>query len=103
MAACASGPPPPDAQMAVSKAAVERASNPAAADAPGDLAIATDLMTRATQAYAAKDYTLARQLAEQAEAQANLAASKARAVRATRASTELGEGVRQLRDETLGK
>jgi hypothetical protein len=102
LGACASTPPPV-AQIAVGKAAVERAAGSAAAEAPVELAAARDKMARANEAFAAKDYMLARQLAEQAEADAALAEAQSRSVRSSRALGEVREGVRMLRDEMARK
>ena len=102
LGACVSAPPPNE-QLAVGRAAVERASGPAAAEAPTELAAARDKLTRANIAYANKDYLLASQLAEQAEADATLAEAQARTVRSGRALTEVREGLRQLRDEISRK
>lgn len=102
LGACASTPPPNE-ELAVGKAAVERASGPAAAEAPTELAAARDKLTRANLAYANKDYALASQLAAQAEADATLAEAQARSVRSGRALTEVREGLRQLRDEMTRK
>lgn len=98
VSACASTEPPKE-QMAVAKAAVERASGTNAAEAPVELASARDKMARAQIAYANKDYEQARQLAEQAEAEANLAEAQARSVRANRALAEVRESIRALRAE----
>ena len=98
LSACASTPPP-IGQMAVGKAAVERATGPSAAEAPLALASARDKIGRANVAYAGKEYDLARRLAEQAEADATLAEAQARTVRSDRALTEIREGIRQLREE----
>ena len=102
LAACAS-PPPPTEQMAVGKAAVERATGPAAAEAPAELAAARDKLAGANAAYAKKDYVLARQLAEQAEADATLAEAQARSERSGKALNEVREGIKQLRDEMARK
>ena len=102
LAACASTPPPTE-QMAVSKAAVERATGPAAAEAPTELAAARDKLASANAAYAKKDYVLARQLAEQAEADATLAEAQARSERSDKALGEVREGIKQLRDEMARK
>ena len=99
LSACASTAPPPREQMAVSKAAVENASGQGAAEAPAELALARDKMARAQLAYNNQDYQLARQLAEQAEADALLAEARARSVRAGRAVAEVRESIRQLRAE----
>lgn len=98
LGACASTPPPME-ELAVGKAAVEKASGPAAAEAPAELAAARDKINRANEAYANKDYRYARQLAEQAEADAALAEAQARSVRASTALTEVRESIRQLREE----
>ena len=102
LSACASTPPPV-AQMAVGQAALERANGPAAAEAPVELAAARDKMARANAAFANKDYLLARQLAEQAEADANYAESWARSVRSNRALSEVRDGLKQLREGLAGK
>jgi hypothetical protein len=99
LSACASAPPPPHEQLAVGRAAVERADGPAAAEAPIELAAARDKIARANLAFANKDYVLARQLAEQAEADANLAEAQSRSVRSGKALSAVRDGVRQLRDE----
>ena len=98
LAACSSVPPPRE-QMAVSRAAVDKASGPAAAEAPVEIAAARDKIARANRAMADKDYALARQLAEQAEADAALAEARARAKRSDTALTELRESIRALRAE----
>lgn len=98
LSACASTPPPNE-QMAVGKAAVDRAAGPAAAEAPAELAMARDKLAGANAAYARQDYALARQLAEQAEADATLAEAQSRSVRSSRALTEVRDGIKQLRDE----
>lgn len=98
LASCATAPEPRE-QMAVSRAAVERASGPAAAEAPLELAAARDKFTRANLALAGKDYATARQLAEQAEADAALAESRARARRADLALGEVRQSLRALRAE----
>lgn len=99
---CASTPPPNE-QLAVGKAAVERANASAADDAPLLLASARSKITRANAASAAENHVLARQLAEQAEADATLAEAQARSLRSQRALAEVREGLRQLRDEATRK
>jgi hypothetical protein len=54
MTACASTPAP-SAELAVGRAAVERATGPAAAEAPVEMAAARDKITRANAAYANRD------------------------------------------------
>jgi Domain of unknown function (DUF4398) len=102
LSACA-GLPPPDAQMALGNSAVERATASAAADAPSELASARDKIASANIAFAKKEYALAAQLAEQAEADATLAEAQARTVRSTRALSEVRQGIAQLRDEMSRK
>ena len=100
LAACAGNPP--TAELAVGRAAVERATGPAA-DAPIEMAAARDKLARATTGYANKDYALARQLADEADADATLAEVQARSARSTRALAEVRDGIRMLRDETARK
>ena len=101
LSACASTPPPSE-ELAVGRAAVERASA-SAADAPVTVAAARDKLDRANLAYAKKDYELARQLAQQAEADATLAEAQARSARSDRALVEVREGIQQLRNEMTRK
>ncbi len=97
LGACASVPAP-TAQMAVSSAAVDRASGPSAAEAPAELAAARDKITRANIAMAQKDHAGARRLAEEAEADAALAEARARRTRSQAALSEVRESLRQLRE-----
>jgi hypothetical protein len=101
LAGCASSEKAPaTADVAVSKAAVENAVSAGAADlAPEEISLARAKMQRASQALAAKDYTLARDLANQAQADAKLAQSKANSAKATAASNALQEDLRVLREE----
>jgi len=99
LGACATSGPEPREQMAVSRSAVERASGAAAAEAPLELSAARDKLARANAALVSKDYTLARQLAEQAEADATLAEAQARSVRSGKALEAVQESIRQLRAE----
>ena len=98
LAACASEPPPRE-QLAVSRAAVERAAGPSAAEAPGDVANARDKLQRANAAMAAKDYPQARRLAQEAEADAALAEARARSDRSAGALGEVRKGIEMLRAE----
>jgi hypothetical protein len=98
LGACASAPVPKE-QMAVSQAAVERVSGPAGAEAPGEVASARDKLALAQRAMANKDYVLARQLAEQADADAALAEAKSRASRSDTALTQVQESIRALKAE----
>lgn len=102
MTACASSPPPNE-ELAVARAAVDRASGPAAAEAPVEMAAARSKITRANAAFAARDYALARQLANEAEADATLAEAQSQSIRSNRALTEVRDGIRMLREEMARK
>ncbi len=100
LAACASQKAPATADVAVSKNAVENAVSAGAADlAPAEINAAREKMSRANAALAAKDYTLARDLATQAQADAKLAQSKANSAKATAAASALDADLRMLREE----
>ena len=102
LSACACTPPP-SAELAVGRAAVERAAGPAAAESPVEMASARDKISRANAAFAKEDYALARRLASEAEADATLAEAQSRSVRSGRALAEVREGIRMLRDEMSRK
>jgi hypothetical protein len=101
LTACASSQKAPaTADVAVSKNAVENAVSAGAADlAPEEINAARAKMMRANQALAAKDYTLARSLANEAQADAKLAQSKANSAKATAAANALQDDLRVLREE----
>jgi hypothetical protein len=100
LGACASNKTPATADVAVSRAAVANATSAGAADlAPEEMKSAREKMMRANQALAAKDYKLAQDLAAQAQADAQLAQSKANSAKATSAADELQQSIRVLRDE----
>jgi len=96
---CASIPPPTE-QMAVSKVALSNASSAEGNEfAPLQLQSAMAKMDGAERAMAAEDYVLARQLAEQAQVDAQLAAATARSAKAQKAASALQEDNRVLRQE----
>jgi Skp family chaperone for outer membrane proteins len=100
LSACASEKTPATADVAVSRAAVENATQAGAAElAPAELLSAREKMQRASRALADKDYKLASDLAQQAQADAKLAQSKATSSKATSAANEVQENVRVLREE----
>jgi hypothetical protein len=100
LAACASEKAPATADVAVSRNAVENAVSAGAADlAPAEINAARDKMMRANAALANKDYSLARDLAIQAQADAKLAQSKANSAKATAAAAALDADLRVLREE----
>jgi hypothetical protein len=77
MAGCASIPAPTE-QMAISRAAINNASSAGANElAPQQLKFAMEKMGAAEQAMTEKDYVRARQLAEQAQVDAQLAEATA--------------------------
>lgn len=100
LSACASQKAPATADVAVSQNAVANAVQAGAADlAPAEITAARAKMMRANEALAAKDYKLARELAMQAQADAQLAQSKANSAKATAAANALNEDLRVLRQE----
>lgn len=100
LAGCASQKTPATADVAVSRAAVDSATSAGAAElAPAEMRSAREKMLRANQALAAKDYQAARDLANQAQADARLAQSKANSAKATAAADALQENIRVLREE----
>lgn len=101
LAGCASKEKAPaTADVAVSKNAVESAASSGGSDyAPAEMMAARDKMQRASAALAAKDYDTARDLAQQASADAKLAQSKANSAKATAAANALQEDIRVLREE----
>jgi septal ring factor EnvC (AmiA/AmiB activator) len=98
IAGCA-GAPPTD-QMAVSKVAVTAATSAGGNEfAPLPLKSAMDKMDAAERAMSEGDYVLARQLAEEAQVDAQLAAATARSAKAQKAVSALQEDNRVLRQE----
>lgn len=99
IAGCASIPAPTE-QMAVSKVAVNNASSAGGNEyAPVLLRTAMEKMDAAEEAMRQEDYVLARQLAEQAQVDAQLAAATARSSKAQKAAGVVHEGNRVLRQE----
>lgn len=100
LVACASGPPVPTEQLAVSAAAIDQAVSAGAAElAPAELAAARDKLARAKDAVRADENLQARMLAEQSQADAQLAVTKARSTKAEKAAAALSEDRRVLREE----
>ena len=80
LGACA-GTPPPVAQMAVAEASVKRAGSTSTTEtAAAELRVATDKLAAARSALTAGDHDRARQLAEQATLDAQVAELHAQAV-----------------------
>ncbi|MBI3231141.1 MAG: DUF4398 domain-containing protein [Burkholderiales bacterium] len=100
LAACANMQTPATADVAVSKAAVENAASAGGAEyAPLEMQAARAKMAQANQAMLAKDYPLAMDLANQAQADAKLAQAKANSSKAQTAAAALQEDIRVLREE----
>jgi hypothetical protein len=101
LAACTSPQKAPaTADVAVSRNAVQNAVAAGAPElAPEEITNARQKMLMANQALAAKDYKRARQLAMEAQADAQLAQSRATSAKATAASDALNADLRVLRDE----
>lgn len=102
MSACASTPPAPapTEQMALSRSAINSASSAGGSEyAPVQLKSAIDKMDSAERAMGAKNYGLARQLAEEAQVDAQLAATAARAGKAQRAADALQQSDQVLKKE----
>jgi hypothetical protein len=100
LAGCASTPPAPTEQIALSRAAVADATSAGAVElAPVALKSAQDKLNLANAAMAAREYGDARRYAEDAEADAKLAATTARSRKAERAVSEVESGIRALREE----
>jgi hypothetical protein len=99
LAGCATVPEPTD-QLAVSRAAVADAAGSGAGEyAPVELRAAQENIERAERAIGAREYARARRLAEDAEVDARLAATKARSIKAQRAVAEVQASVRALQEE----
>jgi predicted transcriptional regulator len=100
LASCASKPPVPSEQLAVSKAAIEQAQQAQANNyAPVELRQAQDKLSQAQAAVQQENYEAAKRLAEQAEVDARLAETKAHSTRAQNAVAEINESIRALRLE----
>jgi Domain of unknown function (DUF4398) len=96
---CAS-PPAPVEQLAVAEAAVQRAGTASTAEtAAMELRVATDKLAAARSALAGGDRDRARQLAEQAEVDAQVAEIHAQARRSRKAAQETQDAARVLREE----
>jgi hypothetical protein len=102
-AGCASTPPP-NADMAVTIAAVAHAAAAGAPElAPLEMRMAREKLERAQVAMGNRDYDAARMLASESQADAQLAESKADSVKARKAADETQEAGRALREEMSRK
>ena len=97
---CTSLKAPATADVAVSKAAVDSSAGAGGAQfAPVEMNAAREKLALANKAMLAKDYKEARELANQAQADAKLAQSKASSVKAQAAADVLQDDIRVLREE----
>lgn len=91
---------PATADVAVSTAAVADAAGAGGAEfAPIDMKSARDKLDLAKKAMADKDYKLASEMANEAQADAKLAQAKANSAKAQKAAQALQDDIRLLRDE----
>ena len=101
LSACASAPIP-EQQISLSKEAVNRAvSADATQYAPLEMKAAQDKMFLMERTLGEKNYPQAKLLAEQIEADANLAERKARAVKWQKQLTDARSGIQVLKQEML--
>ena len=99
-AGCSSLKTPATADVAVSKAAVENASGAGGTEfAPMEMSSAREKLALANTAMKAKDYKAASELANQAQADAKLAQSKANSAKAQTAADALQDDIRVMREE----
>jgi len=97
---CASPGTPPVVQMTSARASIAQAESAGALQlAPVELLAARDKLGRAEAAVREERYVEARRLAEQAEADAELAERKSRTARSARAVEELARGNAELKKE----
>ena len=100
MVGCASLKTPATVDVAVSKAAVDNAAGAGGAQfAPLEMNTAREKLALANQALASRDYQRARDLANQAQADAKLAQAKANSAKAQQAADALQDDIRVLRNE----
>jgi len=100
-AGCATTPIPNE-KIAVARSSVQRAEQAGAPElAPVEMAAARDKLTRAEKAAAEHEALPATQLAEQANADAQLAEASAQEQRSHKAAVEFDANLQALRQETL--
>jgi hypothetical protein len=97
---CSSMQAPAKTSIAVSNEAMSSAAGAGGAEfAPVEMDSARQKLALSNKAMAAKDYTLAKELATQAQADANLAQGKANSGKAQLAANALQDDLRVLREE----
>lgn len=85
-----------NAEVAISRSAVERIGDRMAMAAPVEMASARDKILRASEALALNDLTTARRLAREAEADAALAETRARQTRTEVGLVDMRDALAQL-------
>lgn len=104
LGACASKGVAPTSQLATARASISQAESAGALDAaPLDLLAARDKLRKAEGAVREERFMQAQQLAEQAEADAEVAEHKARTMKAQAAASELARSNETLRREAERK
>ncbi len=99
LAGCASKPVPRE-QLAVGKSSIDSAQTAGADElAPVELTRARDKLAQAQVALHDKKYVLARRLAEEADADAQVARSRANAERSQKAADEVTASLQTLRQQ----
>jgi hypothetical protein len=98
LGACASTPPPTE-ELALARAAVEQAQQPAARHAPDQLLSAQRKLAAAEAAARDEKYDEARRLAEEAEADARLAWAIAESSQARQSLKQVQESIATLKQE----
>jgi hypothetical protein len=102
LAACATTNPLADERIAVAKASVQHAEESGAPElAPVELAAARDKLARAEKANTDRQGLPATQLADQANADAQLAEATARQQRSHKAAMEFDASMLALRQESM--
>ena len=100
LSACATGGIAPVAQLAATRASIAQAESAGALQAaPVELLSSRDKLSKAEAAVRAEQFDQAQRFAEQAEADAELAERKARAVNAQAAADELARSNEALQKE----
>jgi hypothetical protein len=99
VAGCSHTPAPTTEQMGSTRGVIEVAQAAGATDASPEMALARDKLAQAEAANKAKDYTRARQLAEEAEVDALVARSKVASEKSRKAADELDASLAALRSE----
>ena len=100
LSACATSDKPPVAEIATARASIAQAESAGAVKAAlVELLVAREKLRKAEAAVRDERYAPARRMAAQAEADAEVAERKARAVKAQTAAAELARSNDQLRKE----